>query len=735
MRKLLSLLILFAMLASVVSPALAQEPLDPNGSDAVPKVFLPFVADDSSAAELTVPETLAPLAAPEAPPSFASLEGITAAGANNLGNYVSIATPDQTSYPGSDYYEIAVVEFYHKFNSDLPPTRVRGYVQLETANFKVLQASQHVALNYLSGGPLAGSALANTPILYKGVQAYAVDAPQYLGATIVAQKDRPVRIKFVNLLPYGPADALTGVRPGDLFIPTDKSIMGTGTGPLGGTEEYTQNRMTIHLHGGRTPWISDGTPHQWVVPAAETTSYPQGVSTYNVPDMPDPGPGAMTFFYSNQQSARLMFYHDHAYGITRLNVYAGVASGYLLQDQVETDLVNAGIIPGDIIPLIIQDKTFVPTDMELAYQDPTWNKDLYGGYGSLWFPHIYVPIQNPADPSGWNAMGRWHYGPWFWPIFTTIHNPVPNPYAGLPGQPDVAPGTPLPSTTPEAFMDTPVVNGVAYPYVNLEPRAYRFRILNAANDRFLNLSLFRAASNAPMWSEYGTTGPTPTTATLLDGNAGEVPMVPALKPALGLWPAYWPADGRDGGVPDPNYAGPDWVVIGTEGGFLPKPAVVPAAPIDYVYDRGVIIVLNVDTHSLFLGPAERADVVVDFAKFAGSTLILYNDSPAPVPAGDPRLDTYTGDVDFSWATGDGSGGPATTIAGYGPNNRTVMQKGGGGNWGGGPRWGGPECVPGAEPRGWRSSCRGRRSGGGGVQRRRGAFGKPGGGRGGFGKVL
>ena len=48
----------------------------------------------------------------------------------------------------------------------------------------------------------------------------------------------------------------------------------------------------------------------------------------------------MTFYYSNQQSGRLMFYHDHSYGITRLNVYAGEAAGYLLWDQVEEDLIS-----------------------------------------------------------------------------------------------------------------------------------------------------------------------------------------------------------------------------------------------------------------------------------------------------------------------------------------------------------------------------------------------------------
>jgi DNA-directed RNA polymerase specialized sigma24 family protein len=55
--------------------------------------------------------------------------------------------------------------------------------------------------------------------------------------------------------------------------------------------------------------------------------------------MPDPGPGSMTFFYTNQQSARLMFYHDHAYGITRLTVYAGEEAGYLISDPAEQYLI------------------------------------------------------------------------------------------------------------------------------------------------------------------------------------------------------------------------------------------------------------------------------------------------------------------------------------------------------------------------------------------------------------
>ncbi len=232
------------------------------------------------------------------------LPGLGSTAANNLGQYIPVAVPDTTTYPGSDYYEIALVEYTEKMHSDLPPTKLRGYVQQNGGDPK----------------------------------------PHYLGPIIVAQKDRPVRVKFINKLPTGAG--------GDLFLPVDTTIMGAGMGPLGmnvtpgNAMNYTQNRATLHLHGGRTPWISDGTPHQWTAPAGEKTDYPKGVATADVPDMPPAGPGEMTFYWSNGQSARLMFYHDHAYGITRLNVYAGEAAGYLITDPVEQDLITRGILPG-----------------------------------------------------------------------------------------------------------------------------------------------------------------------------------------------------------------------------------------------------------------------------------------------------------------------------------------------------------------------------------------------------
>ncbi len=67
-------------------------------------------------------------------------------------------------------------------------------------------------------------------------------------------------------------------------------------------------------------------------------------------------------------------------------------------------------------------------------------------------------------------------------------------------------------------------------------------------------------------------------------------------------------------------------------------------------------------------PAERADIVIDFSAYAGKTLILYNDAPAPMPLYDERNDLYTGDPDWT-----AIGGAPSIPAGYGPNTRTVMQ--------------------------------------------------------------
>jgi FtsP/CotA-like multicopper oxidase with cupredoxin domain len=653
---------------------------------------------------------------------------------NALGQYIPVGLAESCTYSGqnADCYSIAVVEYSEKLSSSLslPPTKLRGYVQLETPGLLTWMAAQTPALV--------------SKHVDVGGGKFAIDNPHYLGPVLVAQgravgvaspdgDPKPVRITFYNLLP-------ATSNGGDLFLPVDQTVAGSGIGPAGpgiANSTYPENRATIHLHGNNTVWISDGNTHQWITPASETTPYPAGVSALNVPDMGpgcdaisgtgrpgDPATqkssGCMTFFYTNAQSARLQFYHDHAHGITRLNVYAGEAAGYVLTDAVEKDLINGtnvtgvnlpGATPGTFlkvlpdlgIPLIIQDKTFVDASTIYA-QDPTWNWGTGAPYvatdpeviadptllgklkpvtGDLWYPHVYMVVSNPYDPGGVNPFGKWFYGPWFNPPTPVCVNGqpagcievglVPNEYAdpNNPGysasEPPLRPGTPNPSIPGESFMDTPLVNGTAYPYAEVPAGPVRFRVLNANNDRALNLQLYKAADKTTWVAGTGAASPgSPTTVcttTTLSTNCTEVAMVP-----VSANPANQFADTASG-IPDPATAGPPWIQIGTEGGFMPAPVEVPQQPIGFNMNTGQFNFGIVNQHSLYLLPAERADVIVDFSNYpAGTTFILYNDAPAPVPAGAAVYDFYTGNGDQT-----GSGGAPSTQPGYGPNTRTIMQ--------------------------------------------------------------
>ena len=605
--------------------------------------------------------------------------------------FLPLAVPEGKTYKGqpADEYVIGLVQYRTKFSTDLPPTLVRGYVQLSTAAVP----GQGVKLyNELLDGTK------REIVGYTGVT-----GPQYLGPIITATKDRPVRVVFRNLLPNG-AD-------GNLFLPTDGSLMGAGMTPMAGMAGpkndgtvtdavrnpsctgavdkagsgcFTDNRATVHLHGGATPWISDGTPHQWITPAGETTAYPQGVSVQNVPDMVD-GAGAQicaakddgcsTFYYTNQQSARLMFYHDHSLGITRLNVYAGEEAGYTITDDTEKKLIADGTIPNaaDTIPLLVQDRTFVPGEKQLhdtmvngkvtKYgQDPTWDDKKWGTKGSFWYQHVYMTAQNPGAKSGMSAYGRWMYGPWFWPPASgTKYGPIANPYydpackVDNPStwtyqvdpycEPEQIPGTPNIAAGMEQFNDTPVINGVAYPKMTVQPKTYRMRMLNAANDRFFNFQWYTAD---------------PTQGNGKTEVALKASQLKAAQTNTSISPT--PADSND------STAGPAWIQIANDGGFLPAPTVIDGQqPTTWVTDPTRFDVGNVDLKSLVLAPAERADVLVDFSKFAGKTLILYNDAPAAYPARVPSYDYYTGGPDMSPV------GAPTVLPGYGPNIRTVMQ--------------------------------------------------------------
>ena len=241
---------------------------------------------------------------------------------------------------------------------------------------------------------------------------------RHLGPVIVAQRGTPVRLSVSNGLPP--------VHP----LPVDTSLPGA---------ELAPHRIAVHLHGGHVPWISDGGPFSWF--GADGTYGPSAIS---VPDMGAPAPGTFNYYYPNDQSARLMWYHDHAIGITRLNAYAGLASAYVLRDLAEATLIASGAIPSNEIPLVIQDKTF------------KIEADAWGQPGDLWYPSEY----DPQD-----------LGPRRAPL-------------------------PVPSCVPEFFGDTMLANGLVFPTAHVEQRKYRLRVLNACNARFCTLRLFYAQGAA-----------------------------------------------------------------------------------------------------------------------------------------------------------------------------------------------------------------------------------------------
>lgn len=629
-----------------------------------------------------------------------------------------------------DFYKIAVLQTRGQMHSDLPPvvatnppgwiatnplngqaagptytggTALRGYVQIETdyirnnfylsANPTLRSMDEHYQLFYPNGTPIIDPNNSDLPNHY----VYAVHKPQYLGPTIVALKGNAVRILWHNFLPHsgiaGPQEPGTLRTGGEYYLPIDHTQQSAGVGPDGFTP-YSDNRIAVHLHGGDAPWLSDGNAHQWFVPRGEvradgvlysdpSINMSKGATCVNIPDMTDPGDGAFNIMYPNDMSGRLMWYHDHASGITKVNAYAGMAAGFLLLDP--TMINQMGLLPAaavgsaasltntlpglfDTIPLILQDKAFVPKD--IALQDARWDETHWGHYGDLWFPHVYETNQDPNSIDGTNPVGRWDWGPWFWPVFPAQYS-IPTGVYG-----DV-------TQTPEAFADTAMINGVAYPTLTVEPKPYRFMMLNGSNDNFMNLGLYLAdTTSAQAQAVFADTGVLGT----------EVPMVPFMVGVTraiaidathpvgstvifpttgGLRNTGWgPASGMDhaAGVPDPAAVGPDILQIGTEGGMLPQAVLIPSTPVNYEYNKRSVTMLNVQERGLLLGPAMRADTVIDFTNYAGKILIMYDDAPKPIPAFDPRLDYYTGDPDYS-----GQGGAEPTRAGYGPNSRTMMR--------------------------------------------------------------
>jgi len=280
-------------------------------------------------------------------------------------------------------------------------------------------------------------------------------SPRYLGPVIVAKKDKPVQLIVTNKL------------PNKHILPLDTTIMGAEA-------DQFQNRAVVHLHGGLVPWTMDGGPFAWFTPGPWNTSKNKGIDFLNGTGVD----GQASYYYPNQQSARLMWYHDHAMGITRLNAYAGIASAYLIGDDFEDFLVKLGIIPATQIPLILQDKSFNPD-------------------GSLWYPASYEgpPAQAIPDlPNPWEPLTQ----------------SMVNGLAGQSGRWDrdtTMPAPSAPSCVPEFFADTILVNGSPYPTASVPAAPIRFRVLNGSQARFYNLQLYYESLHYPGEADLSKPGP------------------------------------------------------------------------------------------------------------------------------------------------------------------------------------------------------------------------------------
>ncbi|HWT27604.1 MAG TPA: multicopper oxidase, partial [Mobilitalea sp.] len=300
---------------------------------------------------------------------------------------------DKGDYERKDYYEVDISEFKQQLlPKGFPKTTVWGYGGL-------VKDSQTGKIKYSRSAP---------------------------GATFEATRGVPIMVKWVNRLNekhmFAVDPTLHWANPNNMPMEPPKPWPEF---PPGFPAAQRPIPIVTHLHGGENPSIYDGHPDAWF--------------TYN--NKKGPAFETSVYTYPNIQDPTTLWYHDHALGITRLNVYAGLAGFYLLRDKKvhskDYDNKRYRLPSGKFeIPIVIQDRMF--------------NTD-----GSLLF----------------NNVGD---------------NPDIHPY-----------------WQPEFFGDTILVNGKVWPNLKVERRQYRFRLLNGSNARFYNLKLSNGMKMIQIGSDGG----------------------------------------------------------------------------------------------------------------------------------------------------------------------------------------------------------------------------------------
>ena len=239
--------------------------------------------------------------------------------------------------------------------------------------------------------------------------------------------------------------------------------------------------IVTHVHGSHVEGHSDGYPEAWWLPAARNIpgGYATHGTTFDDADGNNPGnEGYAHFVYRNDQPAMTGWYHDHALGMTRNNVYAGPAGFWLIRggvndlvDDTLTDTAWDGTLP---YPAPAQGEGVLEVNLPPNDDGPNRGK----------YREIPIVIQDrsfKADGSLWYPANRASFE-------GVMHSDLTIPF--IPSRrSDISP-----IWNPEAFFNTMVVNGVSWPVHEVAPAKYRFRFLNGCNSRFLILQLVWVAA-------------------------------------------------------------------------------------------------------------------------------------------------------------------------------------------------------------------------------------------------
>ncbi|MDD5642707.1 MAG: multicopper oxidase [Syntrophales bacterium] len=263
----------------------------------------------------------------------------------------------------------------------------------------------------------------------------------YPGFTVEAQKRTATTVTFTNNL-----GTATNFPILQRYLTADQTIMfanplGLANGNPAKFDPYSGPQPVVpHLHGGELRSDSDGGPDEWWTPGGE--GY---LSTAPAPGgRRGPGYFKNVYTYPNTQEAATIWFHDHVLGETRCNVYAGLAAFWFIRDQFDTGTPGTGLN----LPAGAQ-------EIELVFQDRQFDTE----------------------------------GQWLWP------DGYPAGLNGPPTNPDIHP-----FWNPEFFGNVIVVNGKSWPYLQVEPRRYRLRLLNGSNARFYEIRL---------WNQSAQPSPTP----------------------------------------------------------------------------------------------------------------------------------------------------------------------------------------------------------------------------------